>query len=146
MVDLDSVEDLRPLGRGQAFPEACRPLFVFDELSAVEINELRAQARRLADILGASTDGDVMSGEAMWVYADPSHEKFGESVASEAMSGGRAMLRGSSGLLEETDSDDTWVFVEKVAPADRSAWLSAKRTGVGRDPRLNEAGDGREGD
>lgn len=50
------------------------------------------------------------------------------------------------GTARGDGGDDTWVFVEKVAPSDRSAWLSAKRAGAGRDPRLNEAGDGREAD
>lgn len=62
VVDLDVVEDLRPLGREQVFTDACRLLLVFNELIAVEINEILAQARRLADILGVPTDGDVMSG------------------------------------------------------------------------------------
>lgn len=100
---------------------------------------MRAQAKRLADILGVTVDVDTSVGEAVWVYAAPSHDRFGETVTPEALSGGRSILKGSAGLLEEDSHSELWVFVERVTPSDRLAWVNAKRTGAGRDPRLNEA-------
>lgn len=55
VADLDVAEDLRALGRHEAFPDACRPAYAFDEVSAVALNDLRAQIKRLAGPLAMAS-------------------------------------------------------------------------------------------
>lgn len=68
------------------------------EVSSSEINELRAraQAHRLADILGVHVEGDIAAAEAVWVYADIARERFGDAdaVSTKVLAGGRALGSG----------------------------------------------------
>jgi len=103
-----------------------------------ELAELRSRARQLADVLGvvvAAPTGD----EAAWYFADPAHEDFGEIVGPELLLGGRAFVRGSWALIQEDPHDnDSWTVAQRVLPKDKPEWLGEKRSGAGRDPRLNE--------
>lgn len=103
------------------------PSFTFDEVSASETSDLRAQSRRSADILGVAIDSDSAASEDVWLYADPSHERFGEVLMSEHLAGGRALLCGGAGLVEEDSSEDVWPF-KRVLLGGKASWFSAKRT------------------
>lgn len=59
VADLDAAEDFRPGGRAHDLPVSRRPVYAFDELSASELNDLRGQATRLADIFGVCVDGEA---------------------------------------------------------------------------------------
>ena len=76
------------------------------------------------------------AGDSVWLYSDPSFVHFGLQVPDDLIPG--AVTEDKVGLTTGTLADGTalWTSMQKVAPADRDAWLSAKRTGAGRDRRL----------
>lgn len=39
---------------------------------------------------GDSVDGEVGGSEVVWLYPDPSHDKFADTMPAEALAGGRA--------------------------------------------------------
>lgn len=139
--NLDQVDDLVPLERGAVMPSRCRPLFA-DPLSGEELAALRWQCKRYADVLGAVADAPATDSDAGWVLSDPSHPQFSESVPPALLSGGHALLRGAVGLVEEDPDSERFTAIERVAAPDLDAWLSEKRSGAGRDPRLNSGRHG----
>lgn len=134
--DLSEVEDLRPLGRDEPFPSDCRPLVAFDSCSE-ELQQMRPDATSYADVLSVAAPVPASSSEAAWVFADASNDRFGNEVPAESMAGGRALIRGSWALVQEPGDHDSWTVAERVKPDDRGEWLDEKRSGAGKDPRLN---------
>ena len=139
VTDLAEAEDLVTLTRNSTFPPHCANYYGFDIVSEAEWSGYRLAARQLADVLGVEltlTPAD----EARWYYADPAHEKFSEIVAPEKMMGGRSVIRGTYALLEDEpdDGDEGWTVAQRLRPRDLQEWVDEKRSGAGRDPRLNE--------
>lgn len=82
--DLGESEDLRPLGRDEELPDDCRSVYHFDDLSASDLQDLRARGRRMADLLGVVPVAGVEGDDSPWLFADPSHERFAEFVGRSA--------------------------------------------------------------
>ena len=138
VADLNEAEDVVPVERDSEIPKSCRPVFSFEPLEAAELENLRFQCRRYADVLGVVSETSEADKDMSWVFSDPSHELFSEVVPASMMAGGRAFVRGATALIQ-TDLSKPTVFTvaERVKGLDRDEWLSDKRAGAGRDPRLN---------
>ena len=146
IVDLAEAEDVRPLERFGEMPALCRPLFSFEVIERGELDQVRWRCRSYADVLGVPPPVAVGLGDAEWLFADPSHEKFGEAVPGVLLAGGHALVRGSMALVQEDAfNPDVFAFAESVRREDRERWSADKRAGAGRDPRLNAgfSSDGR---
>lgn len=138
VADLAEAEDVKPLERASPLPESCRPVFSFEEMDALEMQGLRWQCRRY-DVLGFATPSDPSPADAEWYFADTGSDQFGEGVPTPLLRGGRAVLRGASGLAQrDIDDPASFVFIQRVSKSDHEKWLTEKRSGAGRDPRLNE--------
>ena len=133
-------QTFRALARGSPVPAECAPSYLFDKpIPSADLNRIRAEARRTAEVLGVPQSQLTVAGsiDAVWLFSDPAHEQFGEPVP-DAILGDTAMMviRGSVGLdCYETE----WAHAEHVATGDKTDWLMAKRTGPGRDPRRDLA-------
>lgn len=133
--DLDQSEDMVPIERGALMPTRCRPVSSFYPITAEDLAALRWQCKRYADVLGASAEPPPANSDGGWVSADPGHPQFAESVAPALMSGGgRALLRGAIGLVEEDAEAERFTVIERVSPADLDAWLSEIAPGPGATP------------
>ena len=129
--------DMVPLERDAPFPLEDRPHFAFDRLSDAELQRLRATASNLHSVLGGGPAVPIRAAGADWYYADPANEKFGENVEDFVMLSQSTVTRGGMALAEQRDAEgNSWAFIEHVASQDKPEWLSDKREGAGRDPRL----------
>ena len=143
VTDLAEVDDVRPVERNSAMPEACRPVFSFEPIEMVELDQLRWRSRQYADVLGVVTpDALGPGGDADWLYSDPAHEKFAQAVSVQVMAAGGVVVRGSAGLVPDSMGVlDSYTAVERVTRDDKDRWIAEKRAGSGRDPRLNAGFD-----
>jgi uncharacterized membrane protein YgcG len=129
---------VKALGRDAPIPQECGERYMFDSpILPNDLNQLRAEAHRLAEVLGVAATALVTDGktrDARWLFADPAHDRFGEDVPEQIL-GDRAKLivRDSVALV---CYEEEWTFGEHVSAADMDDWLESKRTGPGRDPRL----------
>jgi hypothetical protein len=138
IADLAVADDVRPLERNALIPAGCRPLFAFEYIDPVELDQLRWRCRRYADVLGVQAPDLAGHGDAEWVYSDPAHERFGVAVPGPTMVTGGAVVRGSVALVpDEPAGGDQYTVAERVRFEDRDKWAAEKRAGSGRDPRLN---------
>jgi hypothetical protein len=138
VTDLSEAEDVRTLERYGEMPAECRPLFSFEPIDMADLDGLRWRCRSYADVLGVAAPDPTGHGDAEWLFADPSHERFAEPVPGVLMSGGRALIRGSVALVQEDLlANDVFTYAERVRSDDRPRWSAEKRAGAGRDPRLN---------
>ena len=132
---------IRALARASPFPNDCAPVYAFDNpIDGRDLNALRAEAGRLAAVLGVSVGvaaKTVMDAE--WLFADYAVDLFGTAV-SETILGdqGKCIVKSSKGIAEV---DGEWQFIEHVATADKEQWMREKRLGPGRDPRVAEPPD-----
>ena len=100
--DFDGVP-IRALARQSRFPLECRPAFAFGAMTQEVLDGLRMTARTTAEILGVEVPVAAISdGNVGWFYSDPASLMFGQEVApATAADAGRAVHRGSCGLVEE---------------------------------------------
>jgi len=132
-----------PLARGARFPVRVRgDIYAFDPITREELNALYVEARALAEVVGVQVPTTTTGpGAPRWVISDPAHELFGSVLDNEiAGSEARLVVRGAAGLAEMSgeaeEEDQDWVQVQNVAQPDHDRWLSEKRSGPGRDPRV----------
>ena len=117
-------------------------IYAFDQITRDELNALYIEARALAEVMGVQAPTAPTGASApRWVISDPAHKHFGDVLDGEiAGNEGRLVVRGSAGLAEmsgeEEEEDQDWVQVQNVAQSDHEKWLSEKRSGPGRDPRV----------
>ena len=139
VTNLAEAEDLVTLSRNAGFPPHCANYFGFGLAADADWSGYRLAARQLADVLGVDVT-PVPADEARWYYSDPAYEKFGEVVAPEKMMAGRSIIRGTYALVEDEpeEGDDGWTVAQRLRPRDHQEWVDEKRSGAGRDPRLNE--------
>ena len=133
--------DVRPLGRNERIPLDCRPAYLFRvPLSETDLAAARVESKRLAEVMGyvAAPSALRVEPESRWLYADPADEEFGKVVEDAALiPGADLVVRASSALWRrDADDDEEWCYLERVLKKDEMDWLSQKREGPGRDPRL----------
>ncbi|CAK0872712.1 unnamed protein product, partial [Prorocentrum cordatum] len=142
VADLSS-HRIRILRRGEPIdPAYLREAFVFDEeLDEGELARIRAEAHELAEVAGFDLTGfrpaagpAAAAENATWRVADPVHRAFGEVVPLDALRDQEGCTLGDK--VGWVTIDDTGVLIEQVVDDRLEAWLSAKRCGPGRDPRL----------
>jgi hypothetical protein len=116
--------------------------YMFDALSEDELVEHHMAAARMSEVLGACspTVASKETGKTQWLQADTGSAGFATQVADEVMvNSNSGVVRGSVGLALMSG---VWELVEKVLVKDLDVWMSDKRSGAGRDPRI--AGDKRD--
>ncbi|CAE8711223.1 unnamed protein product, partial [Polarella glacialis] len=128
------------LCRNMAFPPHLGQVYGFDNpIEADDLANLRAEGRRLAEVLGArvaAVVGGVAAAEFHWRFADSAKENLGEIVPVDiATDPNKMTIQGSSALVDAA-GDGSWDFAQRIADADLPAWLDDKRSGAGRDERL----------
>lgn len=143
--DLDvQVEDLREhnlvaLGRGALVPTSSQgQCYMFRELTEAQLDDLHAQAARIADLLGVGAGGTsaTASSAGGWRVSDTAAEDFGVEVPADVvMNLATGVQRESIGMALFGDPA-RWVAVERVNAGDLAEWRTEKRLGGGRDPRL----------
>ena len=84
-IDNMAEEEVIPLVPGQPFPDAGRPFLIFAGADDAWLAPLRARAVELADLHGGGgapvARGAAPAGVAAdWLYADPSHPRFGTPI------------------------------------------------------------------
>ena len=137
------VEDLSKL-RLAAFPPAANipaqinreNVHLFVTLSDARLQDLHAQATRMAAVLGGAAiqPEDSVPGRAHWLVSDPALENFGMPITDDIVNNGATgVTRNSIGMALV---GSVWLPVERVADKDQTRWESSKRNGPGRDPRL----------
>ena len=140
-IDL-SAQPVRMLGRKQKLPDELidAGVYAFDPLTDEEMRQLKAEAVSMAEVLGSAgvDPGAVDPGsDAIWLVADPGHEKFNTEVPVAVLGASSSFLyREHVGLCKIAEE---WMACEYISPSDRDEWLDLKRSGSGRDPRLSEA-------
>lgn len=137
-----------PLSRSSPFPaRAQSDMYVFDEVSPSDMRRMEQECLQLARLLGVvGARLATAEPEGQRRVADTASPDFDVVVPSADMNtADRAVSRDDAGLVFRVASDgaSSWTFVERVTSADHSAWLDAKRSGLGRDLRL--AGCARDG-
>ena len=95
VVYLAEAEDVRPIERNSYMPEACRPVFAFEPVDLVELDQLRWRCRQYADVQGVQTPDALAHGDADWLYSDPAHDKFSLPVPGQVMAVGGVVVHGS---------------------------------------------------
>lgn len=94
----------------------------------------------LADLLGVTVTMATGPRTAQSLYADPVSKEFAMEVPADRLTRtDRFLVRGSKALVRidvEGDAEEEWSFAERVLEADKAEWISEKREGAGRDPRL----------
>ena len=137
--DLSTTDALMPLGRNVPLPDHTNNIFAFriSEMTDEVLTRLTDQATRLCSVLGGVPPAPVAAQGAAWLYADPAEEKFGQVLEPSILAQETTIIRGSMALCEVYDGGTAyWVMAQHVADADKQEWLSEKREGTGRDPRL----------
>ena len=128
------VEDLssrrhRVLGRHVPFPpDIIDECYVFDELSKAELEKQKRLAKTMGSILD---DSQVVSVEDLiWIVADPSSKRFGESVPVELVED--IVCLGQAGLVSW---DDETEYVKEMAFSEVRAFKESKQDSLN-DARL----------
>lgn len=143
--DLDvQVEDVREhnlvaLGRGASVPSAVQGrCYMFSDLSESQLDDLHAQATRLADLLGVGAGAAAGSSAAAggWRVADSAAEDFGVEVPADLVMNPATGVQRDAVRLALFGDPARWVAVERVNAGDLADWRTEKRLGGGRDPRL----------
>lgn len=144
-IELEDISQyhIRALARGAPFPPGLGGVYGFDDpLAPFDLAQIRAEGQRMADVLGVVRPGAVRAtglGESHWRFADTGFEDFGEEVAAEILGDpARFIVQGSVALVQVTNSmgDVEWTFVQRVKEGDKVEWFDTKRTGSGKDTRL----------
>ena len=128
-----------PLPRGGVVPARIRgQLYFVDGLTDAELDGARAECHALSNIIGAGGVGGPAAAAAQWRYGDTGYEKFGETIDVAILGdAARMVTRGASALVRvEEDGHTSWTFAERIGDANEQEWLSEKRSGPGRDPRV----------
>jgi hypothetical protein len=116
--------------------------YLFDPITEDELTDQHMAAARMTEVLVASTPvaGAKSLGRSQWVQADTGSAGFANHIEDEVMvNSNSGVVRGSVGLALV---NGVWELVEKVLVKDLDVWMSDKRSGAGRDPRI--AGDKRD--
>ena len=132
-------KDIRALARNAEIPVDCRPVYMFDPIDDADMQSIRAESRRLAEVLGVADKMPAsVTHDANWIFSDPAHESFGLMVPDGILAGqARFVVRGSFALVQvEVGDGSSWTVAENVARVDKDEWLNEKHCGPGRDPRL----------
>ena len=138
VLDVTQVRVL-PLPRGGAIPARIRgQLYYVAALTDAELDGARAECLALANIIGAGGGGGPAPAAAQWRFGDTGYEKFGETIDAAILGDvGRMVTRGASGLVRvKEDGNSFWTFAERIGDANEEVWLTEKRSGPGRDPRV----------
>ena len=124
-----------PLERAQPLPaRVLGDHYAQQPLRPDALERARIEARALATALGVAPAAAPV-GAALRMYADTGHERFGQAVEQDLLlQAARLVQRDGMGLLEVPE--EGWTFVERVRPADLSAWREEKVSGPGRDGRI----------
>ena len=117
-------------------PNRAGQSYVFDPVSAQELEGLRRQARSLLDIMGVTSAGDAPATAVSWRVADPAHPAFNEELPVGVTGDQDSFMPAPDNSIGMAKIDDEWVAVAAVAPDGVDAWLRGKRAGAGRDERL----------
>ena len=129
-----------PLGRGAEYPAEGRSFIGFRTLTEEELAGYRARATQLHTILGGAVDAAAVDPIAAWLFSDPAHPNFSETVPANYLQAPDAhVIRGSAALIHWQPPDGgapRWTSAERVRPNDVATWQDGKRGGAGRDPRL----------
>ena len=136
-IDLNNFT-VKSLLRAAPFPSSIlNDVYIFDPISAVDLDRLRVESRAMARVLGASVSAVAASPEgSRWSHADPGVVNFGQEVGLDIVGDPtRFDVRGSSALAAAFN-EPTFVFCENVAVEDEAKWKSFKLTGPGKDPRI----------
>ena len=138
--DLGS-EEVIPLSRASAFPLTGRPFLAFSDQNEVQMAAIRARAATIAEVHGVAVAAPSSAMAAMWVFADPSHPMFGHEVPAALVADAPSHRIGGSVGIAHYDANDTrgaeWTHTERIPRTDLQKWISEKREGSGRDPRLS---------
>ena len=135
-----TTSSIRPLRRGHVFPPDGRPFFVFSDLSAAEWADLRSRARALAGVLGlVPIAAATAATDSKWLFADTAIEEFGTEVPAGIFADAATHVQDNFAIVSYlTPAGARFTTVaETVLDTEKDAWISAKREGAGRDPRLS---------
>ena len=102
---------------------------------------VRTRAQTLAEVHGLEIPRVEVNVNTMWVHADTCHPRFGTEVPSAVVADAARTLISASVGIAKIDVDDgrgaEWTHIQRLVRSDLSKWLSEKREGAGRDPRLS---------
>ena len=138
-------EEVTPLRRASAFPLGERPFFTFAILTADELLGLRQRAQALAAVLGvaAAAIPAALATVHKWLFSDPAIVEFLTEVPTDLIEQGEpnTVIREQMALISRPDPANAgqrlWTVAERVADGAKAQWVSEKREGAGRDPRLS---------
>ena len=129
-----------PVPRAAPYPaRLAGQLYAFDPLQPGQMEQLRAEAAALAQVLGVAAPAAPGTTPApRWVVSDPAHPQFGQAIDASLPANEEKFIKrdatGMAKLLEGTN--ESWVSCENVAQADHQRWLEEKYSGPGRDYRV----------
>ena len=115
--------------------------YLFDPIQPAELEQVRARAVALLDILGIASAGAGLPVQPVWRVADPAHPGFDDELPAMITADRDSFIQSPDGLAAMARIDDEWVAVASVPPDEHDEWLRQKRAGAGRDSRL--VGDAR---
>lgn len=124
---------IRPLRADGVFPaDVAGQIYCFDRdaLTQEELNVMRAEARDVADLVGAEDQAAATGNDdEMWVVAEVDHADFGKELGLDELADNSrtVILDGTKGV--HTLGDD-YVFIENIYREDLEAWTAAKRPGL----------------
>jgi len=124
---------LRPLRRDAGFPaDVAGQVYCFGALTAAQLNEMRAEAREMAELLGAAKQpggGPDPDAEFVWALADPAHKDFGKEFGDDELTdpNDTVMLDEAKGVHRYNGD---LVFIESVERESLDEWRATKRPGI----------------
>ncbi|CAK0903100.1 unnamed protein product, partial [Prorocentrum cordatum] len=125
------------LERESAIPaQRARAAYVFDPLQPAELEQMRARAVALLDILGITSAGPALPFQAAWRVADPACAGFDEGLPTAITADRDSFMQSLDGALGMALIDDEWVAVASATPDSHDDWLRQNRAGGGRGSRL----------
>lgn len=119
--DLEN-ERHRVCERNAVFP--AENVYAHDEISRGELDAFRRRAVLQAAILDDGPGGDVDA--EIWVFAEPSHAKFGTEVPEEVLDGAAVLATKGVGSFE---GGETWI--ERVSVSGLDEWRRLRRESAG---------------
>ena len=132
-------KDICSLACNAEIPVDCRPVYMFDPIDDADMQAIRAESRRLAEVLGVADKlPAAVAHDANSIFSDPVRESFSQVVPDGILAGqSRFVVRGSFALAQAEAGDDaSWTVAVNVARVDKDEWLNEKHRGPGRDPGL----------
>lgn len=140
MVDLKDFPGFRTIDRDKEFPETIidAGLWCFENpVEEDQINRLRADARRMAEVFGVDVKPSAVLDNARWLISDTAHASFNTEVPHIVIGSSETFVRRDA--IGMAFMNNEWIHCEHVSDEDRQEWLDDKRAGAGRDGRLAPA-------